>query len=70
MSTTNLADYTPSSLLRIEQLNGTNWVTWKPRVTAIFRERALLKIVEGTTPKPVAVNPEKPTTDERMKMER
>jgi hypothetical protein len=70
MSTTNLADYTPSSLFRIEQLNEINWVPWKRRVTAIFRERALLKIVEGTTPKPVAADPEKPTTDERKKMER
>jgi hypothetical protein len=70
MSTTTAAEATPSSLFRIEQLNETNWVPWKRRVTAIFRERALLKVVEGTTPKPVAADPEKPTSDEKKQRER
>jgi hypothetical protein len=70
MPTTNIADYTPSSLFRIEQLDDANWSPWKHRATAILRERALLEIVEGTTPKPVATDPEKPTMDKRKEMER
>jgi hypothetical protein len=70
MTTPNTTGATPSSLFRIEQLNNTNWVPWKRRVTAIFRERTLLKIVEGTTPKAVAADPDKPTTDEKKQMER
>jgi hypothetical protein len=69
-TTTNVADHTPSSLFRIEQLTDTNWVPWKRRVTAILRERALLKIVEGITTRPVAADPENPTSDERKQMER
>ncbi|KAJ6559689.1 hypothetical protein B0H19DRAFT_1260389 [Mycena capillaripes] len=34
------------------------------------RERALLKIVEGTTLKPVAADPDNPTTDEKRQRER
>ncbi|KAF7341435.1 hypothetical protein MVEN_01880600 [Mycena venus] len=70
MSTTTTAEATPSSLFRIEQLNETNWVPWKRRVTAIFRERALLKIIEGTTLKPVTADPDKPTADEKKQIER
>lgn len=69
-STTTAADTTPSSLFRIEQLNETNWVPWKRRVTAIFRERGLLQIVEGTDKKPVAADPKTPTNDEKKKIER
>ncbi|KAF7377310.1 hypothetical protein MSAN_00151500 [Mycena sanguinolenta] len=70
MSTTaNTAD-TPSSMFRIEQLNEANWVPWKRRVTAILRERGLLKIAEGTMQRPVAADPGKPTKDERKERER
>ncbi|KAF7333956.1 hypothetical protein MSAN_02397600 [Mycena sanguinolenta] len=69
MSTTTNAADTPSSMFRIEQLNEANWVPWKRRVTAILRERGLLKIVEGTMQKPVAADPDKPTKDERKERE-
>ncbi|KAF7377116.1 hypothetical protein MSAN_00130600 [Mycena sanguinolenta] len=70
MSTTTNAADTPSSMFRIEQLNEANWVPWKRRVTAILRERRLLKIVEGTMQKPAAIDPDKPTKDERKERER
>jgi hypothetical protein len=69
-STTTAADTTPSSLFQIEQLNETNWVPWKRRVTAIFCEHGLLQIVEGTDKKPVAADPKMPTNDEKKKIER
>ncbi|KAJ7803998.1 hypothetical protein B0H13DRAFT_2687568 [Mycena leptocephala] len=40
------------------------------RVTAILREHALLKIVGGTTLKPVAADPDKPTPNEKKQKER
>ncbi|KAJ7198371.1 hypothetical protein GGX14DRAFT_666744 [Mycena pura] len=60
----------PSSLFRIEQLTDTNWVPWKRRVTAIMRERGLLKIIEGTTAKPVPADLDNPTNDKRKQLER
>ncbi|KAK0232761.1 hypothetical protein IW262DRAFT_1422633, partial [Armillaria fumosa] len=41
------SDSIPSSLFRIELLREDNWVPWKRRVTAILRERGLLKYAEG-----------------------
>ncbi|KAF7372307.1 hypothetical protein MVEN_00090900 [Mycena venus] len=70
MSTTTITKATPWSLFRIEQLNEMNWVPRKRHVTAIFRERTLLKIVEGTTPKPVATDLDNPTADEKKQRER
>ena len=52
----------PSSLFRIELLREDNWLPWKRRVTAILRERNLLKYVDGTAKKPKSSSPT--TTEE------
>ncbi|SJL04875.1 uncharacterized protein ARMOST_08246 [Armillaria ostoyae] len=67
MSST-LSDQTPSSLFRIELLREDNWVPWKRRVTAILRERGLLKYAEGTERKPVPADAKAPTAEELEKV--
>src|ERR1700754_840575 len=70
MSTSTPSTDTPSSLFRIELLREDNWIPWKRRVTAILRERGLLKYVEGTVTKPSAADPTQPTTAETQAIER
>ncbi len=61
------SDQTPSSLFRIELLREDNWVPWKRRVTAILRERGLLKYAEGIERKPVSADAKAPTAEELEK---
>lgn len=67
MSTSS--DSIPSSLFRIELLREDNWVPWKRRVTAILRERGLLKYAEGVKTRPVPVDPKKLTAEEMKGMQ-
>ncbi|KAK0220049.1 hypothetical protein IW262DRAFT_1273196, partial [Armillaria fumosa] len=52
----------------IELLREDNWVPWKHRVTAILRERGLLRYAEGTDMKPIAAIPKAPTAEETAKI--
>ncbi len=63
-----MSDTTPSSLFRIELLQEHNWVPWKRRVTAILRERALLKYADGTLKKPIPADAKAPTAEESEKI--
>lgn len=60
---------TPSSLFRIKQLQGDNWIPWKRRITAILRERGLLGHIDGTTQWPAPADANKPTMAEIANME-
>lgn len=65
-----MSDTTPSSLFRIELLQEHNWAPWKRRVTAILRERALLKYAEGTEPRPVPADKNAVTAEEAEKIQK